>query len=89
MTPYPQDPQDVLDYPFDWTAAIGSDQIQTSQFVADTGFTVESDEILDSGHTLVWLSGGTPDKRYAVTNHILTLGGREYSWTIYVLVKEQ
>lgn len=89
MTPFIQDPQDVLDYPFDWSAALGADPIQTSQFVADSGIMVESDAIVDSSHTIVWLSGGTRNKRYAVTNHILTVGGREEDWTIYVLVKEQ
>lgn len=89
MTPFIQDPQDVLDYPFDWSTALGTDPIQTSQFIADSGFMVESDAILDDSHTVVWLSGGTRNKRYAVTNHILTVGGREEDWTIYVLVKEQ
>lgn len=89
MTPFIQDPQAVLDYPFDWSARLGDDPIQTSTFIADSGFTVESDAILDSAHTAVWLSGGTRNKRYAVTNHILTIGGRGDEWTIYVLVKEQ
>lgn len=89
MTPFTQDPQAVLDYPFDWSARLGSDTIQTSAFVADAGLTVESDTILDPVNTVVWLSGGTRNKRYAVTNHVLTAGGRDDEWTIYVLVKEQ
>lgn len=89
MTPYLQDPQAVLDYPFDWSVELGDDPIQTSQFTADSGIMVESDAILDSSHTVVWLSGGTRNKRYAVTNHVLTTSGREEDWTIYVLVKER
>lgn len=89
MTPFIQDPQATLDYPFDWSARLGDDPIQTSQFVADAGIMVESDALLDAANTIVWLSGGTRNKRYAVTNHILTVGGREDDWTIYVLVKEQ
>lgn len=89
MTPFTQDPQAVLDYPFDWSTALAGDTIQTSEFVADSGITVESDAILDSENTIVWLSGGTRNKRYAITNHILTTGGREDDWTIYVLVKER
>lgn len=89
MTPYLQDPQDVLDYPFDWSTNLAGDTIQTSQFSADSGIVVESDAILDSSHTVVWLSGGTRNKRYAVTNHVLTISGREEDWTIYVLVKER
>lgn len=89
MTPFIQDPQATLDYPFDWSARLGNDSIQASAFVADAGFTVESDEVVDTSNTVVWLSGGTRNKRYAVTNHITTVGGREDDWTIYVLVKEQ
>lgn len=91
MTPFIQDPQAKLDYPFDWSARIGDDVIQTSQFVADSGITVESDAILDSSNTIVWLSAnaGAKNKRFAITNHILTEGGRDDEWTIYVLVKEQ
>lgn len=89
MTPFIQDPQAVFDYPFDWSQALGDDPIAVSSFVVDSGFTVESDTILDAAHTVVWLSGGTRNKRYAVTNHVLTVGGREADWTIYVLVKEQ
>lgn len=89
MTPFIQDPQAVLDYPFDWSAYLAGDTIQTSQFTVDSGITPESDAILDTANTVIWLSGGTRNKRYAVTNHILTTGGREGDWTIYVLVKEQ
>lgn len=88
MTPFIQDPQDVLDYPFDWSQALGDDAIQTSQFTADSGIMVESDAIVDNQHTVVWLSGGTRNKRYAVTNHVTT-HTREMDWTMYVLVKER
>lgn len=88
MTPFIQDPQAVLDYPFDWSPYLGDDTISASSFTADSGIMVESDEILDTQHTVVWLSGGTRNKRYAITNHITTVGGRDDEWTIYVLVKQ-
>lgn len=89
MTPFIQDPQDVLDYPFDWSPALGTDTIATSAFSADSGIMVESDAILNPSHTVVWLSGGTRNKRYGITNHIVTAGGREKDWTVYVLIKQQ
>lgn len=89
MTPFEQDPNDVLDYPFDWSSFLGSDTIQSSQFIADGGIMVESDAILDDSNTVVWLSGGTENKRYGVTNRIVTAGDRTKDWTIYVLVKGQ
>jgi len=91
MTPFIQDPQATLDYPFDWSGYLAqiNDTIQASQFIVDSGIMVESDAILDPANTVVWLSGGTKGKRYAVTNHIKTVGDREDDWTIYVLVKER
>lgn len=89
MTPYEQDPNDVLDYPFDWSTHLGVDTITTSQFIADAGVTVESDAILDNQNTIVWLSGVTEGKRYGVTNRVETLGGRTKDWTIFILGKVQ
>jgi hypothetical protein len=89
MTPFIQDPQAVLDYPFDWSTYLAGDTIQTSQFIVDSGIMVESDAILDPANTVIWLSGVVKGKRYAVTNRIVTIGGREDDWTIYVLGKER
>lgn len=89
MTPFEQDPSDVLDYPFDWSLFLGSDTIQSSQFIADSGITVESDAILDTTHTVIWLSSPTAGRRYAVTNRIVTAGNRTKDWTIFILGKEQ
>lgn len=92
MTPYEQDPNATLDYPFDWSewlASAGNDTIQSSQFIADSGITVESDAILDESNTIVWLSGPVEGKRYGVTNRIDTVGGRTEDWTIYVLGKHK
>lgn len=92
MTLYEQDPNDALDYPFDWSSwltSAGNDTIQSSQFIADSGIMVESDAILSDTRTAVWLSGGTENRRYGVTNRIVTAGDRTKDWTIYVLVKGQ
>jgi len=89
MTPFNQDPNATLDYPFDWSTYLAGDTIQTSQFIVDSGIMVESDAILDPANTVIWLSGVAKGKRYAVTNRIVTVGGREDDWTIYVLGKER
>lgn len=89
MTPFIHDPNAKLDYPFDWSIYLGGDTISASNFSAnDPGIVIESDEFDDTSAT-VWLSGGTVDKRYAITNHVTTVGGREDDWTIYILIKEQ
>lgn len=87
MTPFIHDPQAVLDYVVDWSTYLGADTISTSSWTADSGITVESDEFDDTS-TTIWLSGGTRNHRYGLTNHILTAGGRDDEWTIYVLVKQ-
>ena len=88
ITPLIHDPNAVLDYTFDWaTSYLGADTIIASQFSVDSGIMVESDTF-DATSATIWLSGGTPDKRYAVVNHVTTAGGREDDWTIYLLVKD-
>lgn len=87
MTPFIHDPQAVLDYVVDWSPYLGTDTIQTSAWSADSGIMVESDSF-NANSTTVWLSGGTRSHRYGLTNHILTAGGREDDFTIFVLVKQ-
>lgn len=86
------DPQAVLDYSFDWSAWLaGQDTISASSWSVDgsdaalvidsTDFTVLS--------TTVWLSGGTVNRTYKVTNHITTVGGREDDRTLLIKVKQR
>jgi len=72
----------------DWSSYLGTDTITFSNWTADSGIMVESDSF-DNTSATIWLSGGREGKRYAITNHVLTAGGREDDWTIYVLVKER
>lgn len=87
ITPLLHDPNAVLDYVLDWSTYLGADVIKGSQWFADSGITVESDSFDDTS-TTVWVSGGTVDKRYALTNRIST-DERIDDWTIYLLVKER
>jgi len=87
ITPLIHDPNAVLDYVLDWSSYLGDDTIIANTWSADSGIMVESDAF-DASTTTIWVSGGTPDKRYALTSHITTIGGRDDDWTIYLLVKE-
>jgi len=70
-----------------WLAGEGSDTISTSTWVATpTGLTIGATSH-DTTSATVWISGGTVDVTYTLTNHIVTVGGRidERSSTIRVI----
>lgn len=103
MTPMPsykvrKDPQAELDYGFEWDDWLAEgDYITTSVWVVtgpDAALITQAGSInpdqegVDS-QTMVWLLGGTPGKRYTVTNSISTFGGRkdDRSFTVSVFNK--
>ena len=83
-----KDPNAVLDYQFDWSAWLLTDQISTSTWTVDTGLTVTT-----SSHTAtkstVWFSGGTVKRRYKAVNRIVTAGGRTDDRTLVVTMVEK
>ena len=85
-----KDPDAVLDFKMDWTAALSavSDTIVSSQWLADSGITIDS-QTNDSTTATVWLSGGTAGISYAVTNRIVTAAGRTDDRTILVTAVER
>lgn len=86
---FEKDPSATLDYPVDWSVHFPNDPLVDSGWAASpSGITIESDSF-NTTSTVAWLAGGSPDKRYALTNHVVTQGGREDEHTIYVLIKEQ
>lgn len=90
VCPYFKGPDEVLDYRWDWGAwrLLPGEVIQTSTFtVSPSGtLTIDSDTFDDTS-AVVWLSGGTVGTHYRVTNHVITDQGREYTWTIIILVR--
>lgn len=82
-------PGGVLDYTFDWnTNWLDGDTISTSSWSADSGITIDSDTNTTTTAT-VWLSGGTADTEYEVTNTIVTAGGRTAQRTLIVKVEKR
>lgn len=74
MKTFYKDPQSTVDYTFDWgDEYLGSDTIATSTWILPTGLTNESDSISSNNkRTTVWISGGSNNQRYTVTNRITT-----------------
>src|SRR3990170_4589141 len=83
-----QDPNDLLDYVFDFAALTNgtgpSDWLAAGETItahtvtpAPVGFTVNSSSITDAGTSVtVWLTGGVSGTLYTVTVHIDTSDGR-------------
>jgi hypothetical protein len=83
-----QDPQDGLDYDFDWSAWLGSDTISSYTVTVQTGLTKDSDS-RTNGIVTVWLSGGTVGRFYKVTCHVITGGGRKADRSIEISIKNK
>lgn len=89
-----KDPSAVLDYRQDWSAWLaalpveGSDTIATSTWIVPTGITKNSDSH-DGTSATIWLSGGTANTNYRLTNRITTAGGRTDDRTFIVTVRER
>ena len=79
---YVHDPDDVLDYAFDWTEWLDGDVITQSVVSVVTDQTNLSPlfEVTPAGNTDTgvgfWISGGIRGQRYHVRNRISTFNGR-------------
>ncbi|HZY76546.1 MAG TPA: hypothetical protein VFE40_09525 [Jatrophihabitantaceae bacterium] len=88
MTSWIKDPDAVLDYQIDWSAWLDGDTIVTSVWIVPDGIVKDSDSHTDTAAT-IWLSGGTIDKTYRVTNRITTAAGRTDDRTEPVTIRDR
>lgn len=87
-----KDPDEVLDYKFDWDTNYLEDgeTISTSTVTAETGITKDSDSITDTDRTVtVWLSGGTVGNEYTVSSRIVTSLSRTAERSIEIKIVER
>jgi len=82
-----KDPNEVLDYQVDWTAALAGDTISTSNWTVPSGITQDSAANTTTTAT-IWVSGGTDGTRYDLTNRITTTAGRTFDRVISLFVRE-
>lgn len=66
-----KDPGDKKEYSVLWGRHLESDTIATSTWTVPTGITKDSDEHGPQTAT-IWLSGGTVDTDYQITNRVTT-----------------
>lgn len=82
-----KDPNEVLDYMFDWSTWLDGDTISSATAIsAPTGITKNSQSNTTTTVT-IWLSGGTAGNAYDFTSEIVTAAGRTAQRTITVVVK--
>lgn len=81
-----KDPDEVLDYEVDWSARLGSDTISTSTWAIPAGITRDSSS-KTSTTTKIWLSGGSANTQYTLTNRIVTTAGRTHDQQISILIE--
>jgi hypothetical protein len=87
-----KDPNEVLDYKFDWDTSYLEDgeTISSATVTVESGITKDSDSITDSNRTVtVWLSGGTADNEYTVTCQIETSLSRTAERSMFIRVLER
>lgn len=89
VRPRVKDPDEVLDYEWNWGARrlVEGETIQTSvTLVSPPGLGVDS-TTHDTTRAVVRVSGGTSGTSYRVTNRVTTSQGRVYDWTIIITVR--
>lgn len=94
-----KDPNEVLDYDIDWAGSVNSpgrafgDSLTSSTWmltnVPDDGMLVMGATSFSTGATKIWLSGGTVNKQYRITNRVTTVGGRTMDKSGLLLIKEK
>ena len=85
---FTKDPNDTIDFPFNWKPELYGDTIATSEFILPDGLTEVSSSNTTTTAT-IFVSGGSAGTIYRITNRIVTTGGRTRDRTSYVLVQER
>jgi len=89
MTTFIKDPQAVLDYGFDWSDWLDTDDtVSTSTWNVPAGITKDSDTKTTTT-TTIWLSAGTVGRTYKITNRMVTANGRTVERSFYVKVESK
>ena len=75
----PKDPDEILDYLFDWTARLVlGETLSTSVMILASGTVTLGVATIVGTTTKVWISGGVAGGVSVVTNRIVTSASRTY-----------
>lgn len=81
-----KDPDETIDFAFNWAAFLGTDTIATATFSLPDGLTQVSTSNTTKTAT-IFVSGGTAGYSYRITCRITTAGGRTKDKTIRIKVR--
>lgn len=87
-----KDPDDVLDYQWDFSAQLtadGDDTITGVPTITPTSGITLDNQANTTTTVTAWLSGGTANTRYTVECDVQTAGGRTYSRSIFLQVMDR
>lgn len=84
---YTKDPDEIIDFAFNWKPLLDGDTISISSFLLPDGLTEVSSTNTPT-EAAIFVSGGSEGCTYRITHRIVTTGGRTRDQTIYVLVRE-
>lgn len=86
---YEKDPDDTIDYVFNFAPELGEDTLGTVELLTpDGGLTVNSMSF-DEHTVTVWLTGGSRGLVYRLTLRYTSAAGRRRDKTIRILIREQ
>jgi hypothetical protein len=89
MTTFLKDPNEELDYGFDWSSWLASgESIATYSLSAEAGITLGTNSV-NAGIITYWLSGGTEGETYKITCQVETNEGRIGERTMRIRVLER
>jgi len=71
-----KDPDEVVDYQFDWSLVLASGETVTTSTVTKTGSITKDSDSQSSGVVTVWVSGGTEGELCTLASKIVTSAGR-------------
>jgi len=84
-----KDPSDTLDWSMDWNLFLpATDALTASEWAVPGGIT-KTKESFTARSAHIWLSGGTVDMTYVLTNKVTTSEGRIVERSLSILVVER
>lgn len=88
MTSFIKDPDATLDYTIDWEKFLNGDTISSSVWTVPAGLNQVTSTNTTTTAT-VWISSGTLDTPYKVSNRMTSVAGRVDDRTFVITIKEK
>ena len=84
-----KDPNEYLDYTINWSDRIVTDTISACTWINITPGITISNQVSTATQTSLWITGGTANHIYDLTNRITTSSGRIMDQTVRIEVWEK